>query len=243
MCDRCPERGQGWRGWIELPPTPLCQGTGKWLDLSHPMSAAMPRVPAFPEPRFSLVRSLPADPFNATEMQMVVHIGTHVDAPRHFFLDGPAFDEIPLDRLGGPGVVWRIDTPPQGLIDVADLEAARPVLQPGDILALDTGWAARFPDPSYEDHPTLSVAAAEWLVAQRVKLLAVDFGTPDLPFNRRGADFAWPVHHALLGNGVLICEHLTGHPPLAGKRAEFLFGALNIKGGDGAPARVMARPI
>ncbi len=116
---------------------------------------------------------------------MVVHLGTHVDAPRHFFSDGPAFHEIPLDRLHGGGVVWRIDKEDDGVIDVADLERARPRLQPGDILALDTGWARHFGTPRYDRHPSLSVAAAEWLVAQRIKMLAVDMVTPDLPVNRR----------------------------------------------------------
>jgi kynurenine formamidase len=72
-------------------------------------------------------------------------------------------------------------------------------LQPGDILALDTGWAERFGTEEYEYHPSLSPEAADWLVRQRVKLLAVDFATPDLPVRRRPAGFNWPVHHRLLG--------------------------------------------
>jgi kynurenine formamidase len=185
---------------------------------------------------------LPADPINVTEIQMVVHIGTHVDAPCHFFSDGPAFDAIPLMRLYGPGVVWRLDLPPDSLIEVAHLEAARPQLRPGDILALEPGWAERFGTEEYEYHPSLSPDAADWLVRQRVKLLAVDFATPDLPVCRRPPGFNWPVHHRLLCEGVLVCEHLRGHAPLAGHRTEFMFNALNIVGSDGAPVRVLARP-
>jgi kynurenine formamidase len=51
------------------------------------------------------------------------------------------------------------------------------------------------------------------------------------------------VHKRLLGDGVLICEHLRGHAPLSGRRAEFMFNALNIEGSDGAPARVLARAV
>jgi kynurenine formamidase len=39
---------------------------------------------------------------------MVVHVGTHVDSPRHFFNDGPAFREIPVTRLSGLGRVRGI---------------------------------------------------------------------------------------------------------------------------------------
>jgi len=242
MCE-APLRGTGWRGWIELPDPVPCQADGEWLDLSHQLDEAMPRAAVFPPPRFRRLRCLPADPHNATEFSMVVHTGTHLDAPRHFFADGPAFHEIPLSRLHGPGVVWRLDCERDSTIEPAQLAAARPALQAGDILALDTGWTAHLGTEAYEHHPSLSPAAAEWLLEQRVKLLAVDFATPDLALHRRSPGFNWPVHHLLLGGGVLICEHLRGHAPLVSRRAEFVFNALNIEGSDGAPARVLARPM
>jgi kynurenine formamidase len=61
--------------------------------------------------------------------------------------------------------------------------------------------------------------------------------------SRRAADFNWPVHHILLSHGVLIAEHLTNLHALAGRRIEAMFLALNIQGADGAPARVVARPL
>src|ERR687887_2947884 len=108
MCDGADDRGHGWRGWIELPAPAQRAPAGPWMDLSHPLSPEMPCASIFTKPRFDLVKRMPQDPFNVTELQMGGHAGTHVDAPRHFFLDGPAFEEIPLERLCGPGVVWRI---------------------------------------------------------------------------------------------------------------------------------------
>jgi len=203
----------------------------------------MPCASIFPSPRFERIKSLPEDPFNVTFMATVVHVGTHVDAPLHYFVGAPDMAQIPPERWCGEGVVWPIVAEPDQVIEIADLERCQPSLRPGDILALDTGWAARFGDESYERHPSLSGAAADWLVEQRIKLLAVDFATPDLVYHLREPGFDWPVHHALLGNGILICEHLTGHAALAGERVEFQFGALPIKDGDGSPARVMARRI
>lgn len=49
--------------------------------------------------------------------------------------------------------------------------------------------------------------------------------------------FNWPVHHELLSHGVLISENLRGLEVLAGRRVEFLFLLLNIRGADGARAR------
>ncbi|MBP0462806.1 cyclase family protein [Roseomonas sp. PWR1] len=242
MCDTAPPRGTGWRGWIDLPPPSPVVPAGPWIDLSHPVSAAMPRVPMFPPPTIRRLMCLPADPLNVTEFGMVVHTGTHLDAPFHFFNDGPTFEAIPPERLSGTGVVWRLDLPPDSLIEPHHLEAARPRLRPGDILAFDTGWSDVAGTDAYDHHPCLSIEAAAWIVAQRVKLVAFDFATPDLPVHRRPLQgFDWPVHQVLLRDGVLICEHLRGPRPLAGQRAEFVFGALSLAGADGAPARIFAR--
>jgi kynurenine formamidase len=230
MCDGVMERGKGWRGWSDLPPQPAVSGTGHWLDLTHPLGETTPAASVFPRPQFQRIKSLPADPLNVTEIRMVVHVGTHVDAPRHFYIDGP-------------GVVLRIEAEPLEEIGASHLERARPEVRPGDIVALDTGWSAHAGSPLYGRHPYLGVSAAHWLIERKVKLLACDFTTPDQPVDRRPPGFDWPVHHALLGSGVLICENLTGHRALAGRRAELMFLALNIDASDGAPARVVGRPL
>ena len=244
MCDGHQKRGQGWKGWIELPTPSPGMPLGPWVDLTYRLSPSTPRAGVFPQPAFRRLKSLPEDPLNVTEMQMVVHIGTHVDAPRHFFMDGPAFHEIPLDRLSGPGIVARIDDKPaDGVISAEDLKRASPLLQRGDIVVVDTGWARHAGTEQYHDHPYLSTEAAEWLVDQGVKLVAFDVPTPDLPVNRRPAGYNWPAHHVLLSRGILISENVTGLDGLAGQRMEFVFLALNIEDSDGAPARVLARPI
>lgn len=217
---------------------------GPWVDLSYPLSQRVPRADVFPEPSFRRVKSLPTDPLNVTEMQMVVHIGTHVDAPRHFFSDGPAFHDIPLERLSGPGVVVSATGKAAGqAIEPEDLEQAGAGIRSGDIVALHTGWSDYASSHSYHDHPYLSPAAAQWLVERGIKLLACDLPTPDLPTGRRPPGYDWPAHHILLSRGILISENVTGLAHLANQRVEFVFLALNIEDSDGAPARVLARPI
>ena len=244
MCETNGKLYHGWRGWGALPTPPKLESIGNWIDLSHPLHENMPRANVFPAPRFSPFKSQPADPLTITEMQMCVHVGTHVDSPRHFLIDGPAFDDIPLDRLSGSGVVWNIETTPDGLIDVAHLESARPRIRPGDMVVINTGWWKLAGTPAYDHHPCLSESAASWLVEQKIKLVGVDLPTPDLPINRRPLkNFDWPVHKILLSNGVLVSEHLTNLDVVGGHQVEFAFHALNIKGSDGAPARVVARMI
>jgi kynurenine formamidase len=227
-----------WQGW---PAASTVGAASGWIDLSHPLRTDLSRIGFFPEARFERIMSLATDRVNVTEMQMVCHFGTHIDAPCHFIADGPAVHELPLERLCGPGVVWSLPCEPYQVIGPERFETARPAPLPGDIVLLDTGWAQCFGSERYDQNPCLSVAAAAWLVAHAVKLIGVDFATPDLAVNRRPPGFDWPVHHVLLSQGVLIAEHLTNLDALAGKRIEVMFLALNIEGADGAPCRVIAR--
>ena len=228
-----------WRGWSSPTRT---SGRG-WVEISHRLHADLARIPLFDKPEFRRAASMPEHPYNLTEIHMVCHFGTHVDAPCHFIPDGPAMHEIPLDRLCGEGVVWHIATQPYGVIEPEHFERAHPRASPGDIVLLDTGWAQDFESVRYGEHPCLSVAAAQWLVDHGIKLVGVDLMTPDLAVNRRPKDFGWPVHHMLLGQGVLIAENLTNLTALAGQRVEVMLSALNIVGADGAPARALARPL
>ena len=161
-----------------------CDAADDWVDLTWPLSAEVPRLDSFPPPRIERVSSIPDQPLNITELSMIVHIGTHVDSPRHFFSDGPALEDVPLRRLMGPGVMWRIDKPPEGMIEPEDLERMLPQVEPGDILLIDTGIARHVGTPEYDRHAALSVAAAQWLVEQRIKMLAMDTATPDIQIGR-----------------------------------------------------------
>jgi kynurenine formamidase len=213
------------------------------MDLSHPMDANLPRVPFFPEPRFERFFSIPEHILNVTRMDMVVHMGTHVDSPRHFFEDGPAFEDVPLDRLSGQGLVWRVDLSPGEDIEPRHLEECAHLLRADDILLLNTGSHLNVGTASYDDHPALTVDAARWIVEHDVKLLGVDTPTPDTAVKRREKGFDYPVHRLLLSHGVLILEHLTNLGALNGRRVELICAALNIVGGDGAPARVVGRAL
>jgi arylformamidase len=243
MCEHHCHIEKGWKGWLEVPAPHLSPCTGAWIEISHTITEDLARIPAFPQPRIRRIRSLPEAVANLTELCMVAHHGTHVDAPIHYISDGPSMDEVPLERLYGQGVVWHIDRGPNGVIRPEDFEAARPRLKAGDIVILDTGSARHVNTDSYWEHPSVSGEAAAWLVRQGAKILAIDAPTPDLSPKNRSANYQFPAHHTLLSHGVLIAEHMTNLEPLAGRRVEAMFMALNLKGSDGGPARVVARPI
>lgn len=243
MCDQIHFKGTKWQGWIDIPQPTVSPTGGPWVDLSHVLTEDLSAIPNYPAPSFRKWKKMPDYNANITIMEMVVHHGTHLDAPNHFIEDAPSFDQVPLDRLWGPGVVWTFDVPDFGLIDVADLEAKTPKLRPGDIVLFDTGRAAKMGTPAYERHASLTQGAAEWLLAQKIKMIGVDFATPDLAPGNRPDGFYWPVHHTLLPRGVLIAEHVANLPELSNRRIEAMFAGLRIAGSDGAPARPLARAV
>jgi len=185
---------------------------------------------------------MPRDPLNVSELRMIVHSGTHVDAPLHVIADGPGFDEIPLERLHGPGMMIDIPSEPQRAIEVIDLGEAAGNIRPGDIVCLRSDWMRHADSPAYGDHPYLTLSAARFLADRQIRLLAIDWPSPDLPIPLRSPGFDWPIHRLLLGEGILIAENLRIEAALEAGPMDFIFAALSLVGADGAPARVLARP-
>lgn len=105
------------------------------------------------------------------------------------------------------------------------LQGQRPGLRTVDMMLLHTGWAQWFGIDTYLDNPALTVAAAQWLVAQGIKLLGVDFATLDLALPTRLPGFDWQVQQVLVSNGVLIAENLADFGPLVRERIELVWRA------------------
>ena len=53
-------------------------------------------------PSFERVHEMPRDLYQATNLSLCAHNGTHMDAPLHFIEHGQAVDEVPLDVFYGP---------------------------------------------------------------------------------------------------------------------------------------------
>jgi len=213
------------------------------IDLSQPYRDGMFSQKLFPPIKVERCIRIDERGVNVTCWSAAVHAGTHVDAPLHFIPDGPAIDVIDLERLHGPAVCLEVERGGNQEITVADLESGGPSPEPGDLVFIRTGWDRWFhtDHDRYHDHPYLALEAARWLVERRAKLVALDVATPDLAERgRRPPGFDWPVHHVLLGAGVLIAEHLANLDRVAGRRFRAFALPIPIVGSDGAPARIVA---
>ncbi len=213
------------------------------IDLTQPFRDGMFSQKLFPPVRVERCIRYEDRRVNVTCTASAVHAGTHVDAPCHFVPGGLSAERLELDRVSGPAVGWEVERGPCEEIIPADLEACRPAAEPGDIVCIRTGWDVHFhgDHEAYHRHPYLSIEAAAWLAERRIALVAMDVPTPDMPEAVRPPGFDWPVHHLLLGVGVLIAENVAHLERVAGGRFTIFALPIPIVGSDGAPARIVAQ--
>lgn len=213
-----------------------------WYDISQPFHGEMPHSIKLPMPEFTTLKHIDEDGVNIQNYSVSTHVGTHVDAPLHFIEGGKSIEELPLERFTGDGVVVDVRRDEPEEISLEEVKSAAGEIRSNDVVVFYTGWAEKYGADDYDPHPWLAAEVAEWLVEMDVKLIGIDTITPDLPGPMRPEGWDdFPVHHTLLGNGVLIAEHLGNLEPLAGRRVELQAFPIKMKGGDGAPTRFVAR--
>jgi len=239
-----------------------CEMT-RLIDLTCPFDPkySVPQYPTiYQDIDISYKYTVHRDGRYCTQFTLTTHTGTHVDAPMHIYEDGKPLSNYPLERFYGEAVVLDIPKGELEEITAADLEKAKPEVQPDDIVLIHTGWG-RFYEGEERKHelylarrqPGLVVDAAQWLVDKKVKAVGIDAFTIRHPYPEQ-SDYPLteedilagksrpiePVHDILLGNDVLIVEQLTNLHLIAGKRVTVCFLPLPFVGLDGSPVRAMA---
>jgi ribose 5-phosphate isomerase B len=168
------------------------------------------------------------DSYNVSWLQLGSHSGSHVDAPRHFLENAAGVDAVSPEALLGAARLLRLKNNP--VIDRKTL--GRLGLNGVCRLLLATGCSTSDFKYSY-----LTPDAADYLLTIGIRLLGTDCPSVDKP-----GDESYPVHHALLGGGVVILEGLDFRDVPAGDY-ELICAPLKIKDGDAAPARVFLREV
>jgi arylformamidase len=209
-------------------------GSPRLLDVSVLLAPGVPVYPGNPEFEFTPVHRIAAgNSSNHSKLVMGTHTGTHVDAPLHFFDGRPGVDQMALDLLIGRARV--IDLPYRGGITEEHLAAAglREDLRVLFRTPNSAWWNTH--DAFHNDYTYISEGAANYLVAQGVKVVGVDYLSVE-QFKKKGA----PAHHALLGAGVIVIEGLNLSEAEGGIYEMYCL-PLRIANADGAPARVVLK--
>ena len=186
-------------------------------------------------------KTLAADGWNASTLTIYSHAGTHMDAPFHFEVNEQTIDQLPVERFRSQAHVVRLpDIAPKALIYPSDLGKVKDLLQPGESLLLQTRWSwytFLYPHRYRNELPRISRELAHWCVEKGVNILGVE---PPSVADVNDMEEVTEIHHILLGGDVIIVEGLCNLDQLTTDTVELIALPLNIKGCDGAPARVIA---
>ena len=209
------------------------------FDVTVPFSDDLPVWPGDPAIQARpLARIRDGSSCNVTQLVMPSHCGTHVDPPWHFIDDGAHLDELPLERWIGPCQVVQIPLDVRR-IGPADLDQAG-VSSNTSRLLLKTANADKWHPGKLafdSDYVALTPEAARWVVERMIELVGIDYLSIEL-FD----DEANETHRTLLGNNVLVIEGMDLRRVEPGDYTLICL-PLKLRGGDGAPARViLTRP-
>ena len=174
-----------------------------------------------------------------TDVDIMSHLGTHVEAPSHWADTLKDVADLPPDHYLGRGVLLKLQTcKPRSLITREDLDAAdRGRVQPGDVLVLDSPYHAEpFAEDPLDQRPDLSRQSAEWFVEKKVK--GVGFG--DGVAIENNAEHCKICHEIMLGNDILFIEVMQNIDKLQEDIFLIIYMPLPICGLDSSPVNVMA---
>jgi arylformamidase len=190
----------------------------KVYDLSQPLNQEVSFWPYYPPFEVKYIKRKSEHGVNAQYIQTSNHMGTHLDAPRHFVTAGRTIDEIPVAWLCGPGCIvdLRDEMGDLGVYTPQMIEK-RVKVKPGDLLLLHTGWHryAQFGASPDEEryihmHPGAHPDMVPWLLKKKIHIWGVDCVSTDHPMN--------------LPIGRFLGKGMHGHCDKVRARAEKLYG-------------------
>lgn len=215
----------------------------KLIDLSHTIEEGMITYKGLPAPIICDFLSreasrkiyAPGTEFHIGKIEMVANTGTYLDSPFHRYADGKDLSDLDLKTVA------NLD----GVIVHATNRTGRAITQSafegldlrGKALVVHTGWDQHWrTDQYFEDHPFLTAQAAAYLVEAGVALVGIDsLNIDDISGGER------PVHSTLLGQEILIVEHLCNLDQIPPGPFRFYAVPVKIKNFGTFPVRAFAR--
>ena len=247
------------QGTIKTPPPNILEGN--IIDLSHDYSSETIYWVTAKEFKLDTVFNGETDQgfyYSANNFETAEHGGTHIDAPIHFSENAQTVDQIPLEKLVGKAI--KIDVSekalnnPDYLISIDDLtnwETQEGTEIPdGSIVLLETGFSKFYPNTlkylgtdqrgseavEKLHFPGLSPEAAKWLIENRnIKAIGIDTASIDY-----GQSQKFQTHVNLMSHNISAFENLTNLDKLPSSGFYIVALPMKIKGGSGAPLRIVA---
>ncbi|MGD8622675.1 MAG: cyclase family protein [Anaerolineales bacterium] len=120
-----------------------------------------------------------------------IHLASHMDGEKHFYPNGRAIGEVPLEQWVGPGVIADIsELVSNSSVYTPDMIQQVVDIRKGDILIIKTGWSKfGWLSPESDEfrymvkHPGPSPDFSDWCVDMEIKWIGVDAVSADHPMN------------------------------------------------------------
>lgn len=202
------------------------KGKYRVIDLSPKL------VPGKEERRLG-IRPYIYEPDNTTmcDIDMMTHIGVHVEGPSHHHrLPSPKdISQLPIETFLGEGMVLHLEfaEPNQPITAQTLEEVSGEELRKGDILFL----TSKSPPGG---NPYISPEASRWILERGVKMIGLDHTVALEPPGMMTS------HDTLLGNDIPIVERLINLDEVKAKRVFIIALPLFIEGLDSSPVRAVA---
>lgn len=205
----------------------------QWIDITMGISPEMVVYKNKPEkkPKFISRASHMVNGYQEGSIEMDLHLGTHVDMPKHILSEGHDSSEFDVGKINGECLV--IDLSENDASEIKDSDLENFDIQVGDIIILKTKNS--FTDFFNPEFDYLGQTGAELLKDKGVKAVGIDA----LGIERGDPDHG--THKILLSNKIYIIEGLALADVSAGRYTLYCF-PLKIEGVEGLPSRAFLGP-
>jgi kynurenine formamidase len=211
------------------------------IDLSHTVAHGLVTYKGLPAPiicdylsrEASKRHYAPGVEFQIGKIEMVANTGTYLDSPFHRYENGKDLSQLELEKLANLPAI-KIAAGQQQVIDASCFPRDENLA--GKAILVETGWSKHWNTPRYfEGHPFLTEDAAQFLADSKVALVGIDSHNIDSVEDPRR-----PVHSILLGQEIIIVEHMTNLAALPRKDFAFFAVPVKVKGFGTFPVRAFA---
>lgn len=216
---------------------------GRWIRLSHVLS---PRTPAYGGGAGFSVKPVRAmdrgDLSNAVNLSFSNHLGSHVDAPRHFVVDGKTVDGYAIeDWIFSKPYLVDIRAGEGEILDVSRFKAALEGCSDADLLLVRTGFeGVREQKEYWTSSPAFAPELAHYLKERLPSLAAIGMDCISIS-SYQYRDLGRLAHKSFLGAGLRIFEDLALTDVQAKDELKLIIALpLMFDNADGAPCTMAA---